>query len=686
MPEHLAPLNPAQRAAATAPAPVLVLAGAGSGKTETLTRRVADLVLSGEDPGRLLCITFTTKAAAEMRARLLRLLGPGRTPRWVGTFHAVMARLLVEDGAAVPGVPRGFSILGGRDARALLMGAAGVRDAKEGALLQEAVSLLKNGLTDDPRRLPRSAALMRFDRDVLARAAAALPGYRAALLARPALDLDDLLAAPVAAMRADPALAARWAGRWAEVLVDEYQDTNHAQHALLRLLAGAAGRVFAVGDDLQAIYGWRGADVSHIRRFGKDHPAAPPPLKLEVNYRSTPTILAAANAVAAQDPAALPKLLLPADPKGAHGAQISIREAPTPEAEGQAAANWAQSLRRRQPDLPWRECAVLVRAGFVAEPILAALRAAGVPAILATDREPDAPKEVLAAVAWLRLAMSRQGGQGGGAWHPAADDAFRRACAFPARGIGGALFGRLREHAAANGLALAAAVPSLPATPAERQSLEAVLGVAAEIRAGVDTCVDGQRLGPADALRLAAEASETAEWLSAPALHRPWSAALAAADRVGDVGAYCDAAALGDAAGEAGGEHGAEAVQVLTLHRAKGLEFDHVLLAGLEEGVWPNWQAEQHGALDEERRLFYVGLTRARHSLRLSWVRHRREWAGKPSRFLADIPRALVEGAEPGVARGAAPGRTAAPRPTQADTDRMVAEFKARKAARKAAR
>jgi len=672
---HLAPLNPAQRAAAMAPAPVLVLAGAGSGKTETLTRRVAHLVLAGEDPGRLLCITFTTKAAGEMRARLSRLLGPERTPRWVGTFHAVMARLLVEDGAALPTVPRGFSILGGRDARALLMQVAGVRDAKEGAHLQEAVSLLKNGLADDPRRLPRSAALARFDRDVLARAAAALPAYRAALLARPALDLDDLLAVPVAAMRADPALAARWSGRWAEVLVDEYQDTNHAQHALLRLLAGAAGRVFAVGDDLQAIYGWRGADVSHIRRFGKDHPSAPPPLKLETNYRSTPTILGAANAVAAQDPAALPKALRPADAKAAPGVPIGIREAPTPEAEGQAAAAWLQSLRHRQPDLPWRECAVLVRAGFVAEPILAALRAAGVPAVLATDREPDAPKEVLAAVAWLRLAMSRQNG----GWHPAADDAFRRACAFPARGIGGALFGRLRDHAAAHGMALAAAVQSLPAKPAERQSLEAVLGVAAEIRAGVE----GRRLGPADGLRLAAEASETAEWLAAPVLHRPWAAALAAADRAGDVGAYCDTAALGDAAGE----DAAEAVQVLTLHRAKGLEFDHVLLAGLEEGVWPNWQAEQHGALDEERRLFYVGLTRARHSLRLSWVRHRREWAGKPSRFLADIPRAFIEGAEPGIARqaGNAAPRIAAPRPTQAETDRLVAEYTARKA-KKAAR
>ena len=265
MSTHLECLNPAQRAAAITPAPLLVLAGAGTGKTETLTRRVANLILGGERPEQLLCITFTTKAAGEMRSRLAALLGPERTPRWVGTFHAVMARLLIEDGTSVAGLPRGFAILDQGDARMLLMQAAGIRDAKEASLLQEAVSLLKNGLVTEPRRLPRSAALARFEPEVLARAAAMLPAYQTALAQRQALDFDDLIAVPVAAMQANPALAARWSARWSEILVDEYQDTNHAQHALVRLLAGKPGRVFAVGDDLQAIYGWRGADVSHIR-------------------------------------------------------------------------------------------------------------------------------------------------------------------------------------------------------------------------------------------------------------------------------------------------------------------------------------------------------------------------------------------------------------------------------------
>lgn len=675
---HLACLNPAQRAAATTPAPLLVLAGAGSGKTETLIRRVADLILAGEAPARLLCITFTAKAAGEMRGRLAALLGPEQTPRWVGTFHAVMARLLIEDGAGVPGLPRGFAILGQGDARALLMQAGGIQDAKEASLLQEAVSLLKNGLVTEPRRLPRSSALARFEPEVLAQAAAVLPAYQAALAQRQALDFDDLIATPVAAMQVDPALAAHWSSRWAEILVDEYQDTNHAQHALVRLLAGKPGRVFAVGDDLQAIYGWRGADVGHIRRFQKDYRAAPAPLKLETNYRSTPTILRAANAIAAEDPEALPKILRPADPKAPAGPPIAIREVATPEDDGRAALAWVQALRRRRPELPWRECAVLVRAGFVAEPILAALRQAGIPTRLVTDREPEPPKEVLAAVAWLRLAMSRAGK----AWDPAADDAFRRACAFPARGIGAALFGRLRGHAAERGLALAAAVATLPATPQERQGLEAVLGVAGEIADGVAR----RTSGPADALRLAAEVSEIAERLSQDGKPLPaWAAVLRAAGQAGSVAAYCDGAALGITPGEA---EAMDAVQVLTLHRAKGLEFDHVLLAGLEEGVWPNWQAEQQGAIAEERRLFYVGVTRARHSLQLSWVRHRRDWAGKPSRFLAEIPLALIEGAAAAsrpADRGTAtrvhirPDRSVKP-PTQTETDRLVAEFMARKA------
>lgn len=682
MSDHLASLNLAQQAAAVVPAPVLVLAGAGSGKTETLTRRVADLILKGEAPQRLLCITFTAKAAGEMRARLAALLGAERAPGWVGTFHGVMARLLLEDARSVPGLPQGFSILGQADARKLLMQTAGVRDPKEAGLLQEAVSLLKNGLTDQPARLPRSSALARLDPDVLARAATVLPAYDALLAQRQALELDDLIAVPVRAMRADSALAARWA----EILIDEYQDTNHAQHALVKLLAGQGGRVFAVGDDLQAIYGWRGADVAHLRGFGRDYPAAQKPLRLEINYRSTSTILRAANAVAAQDQEALPRTLRPADSQAPPGALITVQASITAEDEGRSAAAWVQALRHAQPGLPWRECAVLVRAGFVATPILAALRAAGIPTRQVAEREPEPPREVLAAMAWLRLAMSREVGDGSGPeqWSPGADDAFRRACTLPPRGIGGSLFGRLRAHAAETGVALAAAVGSLPGLDGTLLELRAVVATARRI----GDAVSRQRLGAAEALRLAAEASGIIDGLqeddSSP-LGPAWAAALQAADWAGSVVAFCEAAALGGGTGETEAHDG---VQVMTLHRAKGLEFDHVLLAGLEEGVWPHWQAEQHGALGEEARLFYVGITRARHTLRLSWVRNRRDWDAKPSRFLASIPDELVEGAVERQERSRAQAsarpestRIVAP-PTQAETDRLVVDFLARRAAK----
>ena len=687
MSDHLERLNLAQQAAAIVPAPVLVLAGAGSGKTETLIRRVADLILKGEAPGRLLCITFTAKAAGEMRARLAGLLGADRAPGWVGTFHGVMARLLLEDARSVPGLPQGFTILGQAEARKLLMQAAGVGDIKEAVLLQEAVSLLKNGLTDKPARLPRSSALARIDADVLTRAAAVLPAYDALLAQRQAVDLDDLIAVPVRAMRVDAALAARWAGRWAEILIDEYQDTNHAQHALVKLLAGQVGRVFAVGDDLQAIYGWRGADVAYIRRFGRDYPAASRTLRLETNYRSTPTILRAANAVAAEDRDALPKTLRPADPQAPPGAPIVIREALTAEEEGRGAVGWVQALRRAQPDLPWRECAVLVRAGFVAKPILEALQAAGIPTRQVAERETEMPKPILAAIAWLRLAMSRESGgtDEPERWAPGADDAFRRACAVPPRGIGSLLFGRLRAHAAETGVALAAAVGSLPGSAGARSELEAVIDIARGIGDGVSR----RRLGPARALRLAAEASGILDGLqegSDTASGLAWAAALELADQAGSVSAFCEAAALGDSPGEADGPDG---VQVMTLHKAKGLEFDHVFLAGLEEGVWPHWQAEQHGALAEERRLFYVGLTRARHTLRLSWVRSRRDWDARPSRFLASIPEDLVEGSvtrrrDPQERAPAQRAKAAVVAPaTQAETDRLVVDFLARRAARK---
>lgn len=682
---HLDSLNPAQRAAATAPAPVLVLAGAGSGKTETLTRRVAGLILAGGAPERLLCITFTAKAAGEMRARLAAALGPERTPRWVGTFHAVMARLLMEDGGGVPRLPRGFTILGRAGAQRLLAQVARVADAKEADALAEAVSLYKNSLAEKPRDLPRASARSRFAAELLARAAAVLPAYQAALDERQVLDFDDLIARPVGAMRADPTLAARWSARWDEILVDEYQDTNHAQHALLGLARLRARSPFRR----------RGRSAGHLwlaRRRRDPHPAVPPGPSRRA---ATPQ---------ARDELSLDRR---------HPARRQCRRGPR-------SGSPAQNLAPRRPEGAGRQHRLASRGGIargrgtarrglgsgVAQApqgsTLARVRGAGAvrlrrqayPCRAARGRDPGAARARAGAGAAARPASKHRlasagdeppDGRAGAAetWDRAADDAFRRACAYPTGGVGGALFQRLRDHATERGVALAAAVATLPAEERERAALNGVLGCARQI----GTRIEAAGLGPDAALRLAATASGSAEPPAAQAMDRrslAWASAFVAAEQAGSVAAYCDAAALDEAMAEGAVP---EAVQVMTLHRAKGLEFDHVLLAGLEEGVWPHWQADAHGTEAEERRLFYVGLTRARKSVRLTWVRKRRDWPAKPSRFLAEIPDALLDhGAAPRHPPAPTHARTAAPRPieppSKAETERLVAEWRARKGVR----
>jgi superfamily I DNA/RNA helicase len=686
MPDHLEGLNEQQAMAVAAPAPQLVLAGAGSGKTETLARRAIDLILRHDErPDRLLCITFTNRAAAEMRARMAAKLGL-RAPAWVGTFHACMARLLTEDAGAIDGLPRGFAILDAARSRAVVGQVAGVRDPKLLLPLHEAMSLLRNYGLENGARPPRVPAFARFEGAVLAQALTVLPAYAAELRRLRALDFDDLLILPARAMADDAALAARWSGRWSEILVDEYQDTNAAQHRLLRLLASAHGRVFAVGDDSQSIYGWRGAEVTHIRRFGEDFPAAAAPIKFETNYRSTRTILAAANAISARDPDAVRKTLRPAEAAGTAGAAIMVRGCQTAEDEGRAVVGWVQAFRVRQPAMPLRACAVLVRAGFVAEPILEALREAGLAVQLVSEREAEPPREVLGVIAWLRLALSRHPvGRDGEQWDPAADDAFRRTCAMPRGAIAGQAFARLRQHAGEAGEALAASVQAAPLDASEKRAFEAVLQTARRIA----DRIGGSGAKPSAALRVAAAESGLADALERPAAtRRAWATLLARADRAGTVAEFAEAAALGVLDAE---PEGPDSIQVMTLHRAKGLEFDHVFMAGLEEGVFPSRRAETEGSLPEERRLFYVGLTRARHTLRLSWVRRRRQWASQASRFVTEIPETLMEGIvpqrpEPSARKGgasSAKGRPAAKPavkpPTEEEAARLVAAFQARR-------
>jgi superfamily I DNA/RNA helicase len=326
---------------------------------------------------------------------------------------------------------------------------------------------------------------------------------------------------------------------------------------------------------------------------------------------------------------------------------------------------------------------VLLRAGFVAEPILEALREAGLPVQMVSDREVELPREVLAVIAWLRLALSRDSHHGREHWEAAADDAFRRACVLPRRPVTGRGFAALRQHATEREIAFAEAVETAPVSAPERRAFADVLETARRIADRIAV----RRSRPAEALQIAAEEAGLADPLAASApLRRPWTALLGRADRLGSVSDFAEAAALGALDAE---PEGPDSVQVMTLHRAKGLEFDHVFMAGLEEGIFPSRRAETEGTLPEERRLFYVGLTRARFTLRLSFVLRRRQWTSKPSRFISEIPANLLAGSVP---EGPPPrsgkkkriGAAAKPvakraLPSEAETARMVAAFRARK-------
>ena len=674
--EFLVGLNDAQRAAVEHQAPCLVIAGAGSGKTSTLTARVMRLLGRDQIPSeRLLCITFTNKAAAEMRKRIAARIGAAHAPSWVGTFHAIAARLLREDGRTVAGLPLGFTILDQRQAQEAMSVVLGSEDRKEIEEVHAAASLLKNCLVLDQASLRRqevmrAPAFRRFEWDVLHRAMAVMPRYQEELKRRQALDLDDLLVLPVTAMRADPSLASRWAGRFDEILIDEYQDTNHAQHAMVQLLSSRHGRVFAVGDDAQAIYGFRGAEVAHIRRFARDYRSAKP-IRLEQNYRSTGAILAAANAAISRDRDTIPKRLWTEQKAGL---KPTVRSATTAEDEARLIATTIESLRaERTGDAPWSEFAVLVRMAFVKNPIVEALRNAAIPVRRVSDRAPEVATEVQAAIAWLRLAASRRVEGARERWDPGADDAFRRACVLPRRGISGSQFGRLRDAASQKGLAFADAVRAADLSPEDQSAFEPILETARRIASALP------RLAADDALRLAAKESGTAALISAAGLRakEDFQAMCNAAIQAGSLAGFVDVAAI-DLAEEI--TTAADGVQVMTLHAAKGLEFDHVFLAGLEDGLFPSRKAEDQGALPEERRLFYVGLTRARRTLHLSWAQSR-QYPSRASRFLSEIeplplpPTTKLKSPRPGPPKTkGAPVRLTAP-PSKAEVNRLVEDY-----------
>ncbi len=635
-------LNPAQREAALHhDGPVLVLAGAGSGKTRVLTTRIAHLIdRHGVRPERIFAVTFTNKAAGEMRERVGHLLDRPPGGLWVGTFHSLSARLLRREAEAL-GFSRQFTIYDQDDRLSLIRRLMTERNHPvklfPPKLIQQLISDAKNAM-QTASALEQSAphdAAIRVAADVYV-------ALQQALLAADAMDFDDLLLHPLTLFRQHPAVLARWQTRFDYLLVDEFQDTNRAQYELIRALAGQHRNVFAVGDDDQSIYGWRGADVRNMRALQQDFGAADL-IKLEENYRSTRPILAAANAVIAHNRSRFGKELRAVRPGGD---QITVLAA----ADERDEAEWiARELGRRGRDGDaWDSMAVLYRTNFQARSLEDAFRRAGVPYRLVGSISFYDRREVKDLLAYLRLLAN-----------PLDDEAFLRAIMVPRRGVGDGALATLSAQArvwgggllatAARAGSIAELRPNVRTALIEFATLLATLQERVGTSAPVTVMRELVRVLDYEAL-LAAEGPEGLErWEQVNQLiggAADWSEVIEDDEPGTPLQRYLAEAALLSAVDTSVGPEGG--VTLMTLHTAKGLEWPTVVIAGVEDGLFPSGRSlESPEGLDEERRLCYVGITRARDTLYLTWARARRRGGqimpAGASRFLRELPPELVE-------------------------------------------
>ncbi|MCU0619903.1 MAG: UvrD-helicase domain-containing protein [Gemmatimonadales bacterium] len=636
-PDWLVNLNPEQRAAVEhVHGPLLVLAGAGSGKTRVLTSRIANLIESqGVPPERIFAVTFTNKAAGEMKHRVGQLLRRDPAGLWIGTFHSLSARLLRRE-AELLGFTRQFTIYDEDDREALVRRLLERRGHSPKTFTPRAVagliSAAKNRM-QDPAALAEASP---FDR--LAKVAAEVFGDMGpALRAANAMDFDDLLLHPLLLFQQHPARRAAWQERFAFVLVDEFQDTNRAQYELVRHLGGH-GNVCAVGDDDQSIYGWRGANVGNMRDFQRDFPATVV-VRLEENYRSTQVILDAANAVIEQNQGRLGKTLRT---RRRGGEPVTVVTA----ADERDEAEWiVRELGRRRAagDFEARDMAVLYRTNAQSRALEEACRRAGLPYRLVGATSFYDRREVKDLLAYLRLVAN-----------PRDDEAFLRAIAVPRRGLGEASVAQLLRTAQQWEQPLLAAARHAERVPDLRPNVRnALTGFAALIDR---VAGESRHLAPAEVLEriiegikyedvLAAEGPEGADrWENVRELvagAAEWSEVAAPEEESTPLERFlAEAALLSSHDAIAGDEQG---LTLMTLHTAKGLEWPLVVLSGMEHGLFPLGRAEeQPGGLEEERRLCYVGLTRARDALYLTWAQSRRRGGelrhGIRSAFLDALP------------------------------------------------
>ena len=630
--------------------PCLVLAGAGSGKTRVITHKIGRLIQAGLAANRIAAITFTNKAAAEMRERARQLVGKAAKDVLICTFHSLGVRLLREDGKAL-GLKSQFSILDTDDITGILKDCGGSTDTATARQWQWTISGWKGaGLNAEQALAQAKDETERVIALVMAR-------YQERLTAYQSVDFDDLIALPLKLLREFPEVREKWQKKLGHVLVDEYQDTNATQYELLKLLVGERGRFTAVGDDDQSIYGWRGATLDNLKKLPQDYPELRV-IKLEQNYRSTSAILRAANNVIGPNPKLFPKTLWS---ELGEGEPVRVSACDQEDHEAERAVARIQGLRASHKHKAFKDFAILYRANHQARPLETALRRAQIPYKVSGGQSFFDRAEIKDLCAWLRLLVNNND-----------DPAFLRTITTPKRGIGHQTLAQLGSFATQYKLSLFESLFS--------HSLAAAVN--ARALAGLHEF--GRYLNDLEHRARHTRGAEAAkaflsDWLKdigyEQYLYDSEDSEKAAAARWGNVIDFCDwvAQRCGGQIDDSGGvtterevksmlevaqtialistiserEQDADQITLSTLHASKGLEWPHVILAGVNEGLLP-FKPDDAGddaaltlRIQEERRLMYVGITRAQQTLVVSWLKRRKKGRemvpGQPSRFIEEM-------------------------------------------------
>ena len=640
-----AKLNPAQREAIRhLDGPCLVIAGAGSGKTRVITHKIVHLIDAGMHPQAIGAITFTNKAAQEMADRLGAMVKLPEAERpLVSTFHSLGVQMLRRDGTLL-GLKRNFSILDGDDTTGILQQALGTTDRKVARAAQHRISLWKNALVDPERAA--ADAIDSLEHGV----ARAYRDYAATLAAYQAVDFDDLIRLPVQLLREHADVAQAWRERLRYLLVDEYQDTNACQYELLKLLVGPRAAFTAVGDDDQSIYGWRGATLENLSRLSTDYPALKV-IKLEQNYRSSVSILTAANRLIAHNPKLHEKKLW-----SEHGIGDPVQVVPceNDEAEAESVAMRLQA-HRFERRARFSDYAILYRGNHQARVFEQVLRKEKIPYVLSGGQSFFERTEIRDLMAWLRLLVNDDD-----------DPAFIRAVTTPKRGVGTTTLQALGSYAGERHVSMFCALFESGAEQriAPRQlaplrefgefinriGWRAAREPAAQVLDDLLKAIDyrSHLFASADDKVAAARwqnVSDFVEWLK-----------KRAEDDGSTLLQLAQAVSLLSQLDRKDGD--VDAVRLTTIHASKGLEFAHVFVVGCEEGLLPHHGARDAAVenaddtaqpepslgaarIEEERRLMYVAVTRAQRSLTLTWCRERKRGREKypqvPSRFLSEM-------------------------------------------------